>query len=89
VYFSFIGAALLGLMLDGTSDGLSQADVSRFVASLWLNPYAITAAIIAREVPIWAGAWIARRGRRVTAKNREARTEYERLLADGPHATRP
>ena len=60
VYFSFIGAALLGLMLDGTSDGLSQADVSRFVASLWLNPYAITAAIIAREVPIWAGAWIAR-----------------------------
>ncbi|TFD25469.1 hypothetical protein [Cryobacterium lyxosi] len=89
VYFSFIGAALLGLMLDGTSDGLSQADVSRFVASLWLNPYAIAAAIIAREVPIWAGAWIARRGRRVTARNLEARTEYERLLADGPHVTRP
>ena len=89
VYFSFIGAALLGLMLDGTSDALSQADVSRFVASLWLNPYAIVAAIIAREVPIWAGAWIARRGRRVTAKNLEARTEYERLLADGPHVTRP
>ncbi|WP_104127846.1 hypothetical protein [Cryobacterium sp. Y57] len=89
VYFSFIGAALLGLLLDGTSDALSQADVSRFVASLWLNPYAIAAAIIAREVPIWAGAWIARRGRRVTAKNLEARTEYERLLADGPHVTRP
>ena len=89
VYLSFIGAALLGLVLDGTSDGLNPAEVSNFVAALWLNPFAIAAGLIAREVPIWAGAWIARRGRRVTARNLEARTEYERLLADGPHLTRP
>ncbi|TFB73673.1 hypothetical protein E3O06_07530 [Cryobacterium glaciale] len=89
VYFSYIGAAMLGLVLDGRSDGLSPGELSRIVGSLWLNPGAIAAGLIAREVPIWAGAWIARRGRRVTAKNLEARTEYERLLADGPHLTRP
>jgi len=89
VYFSYIGGALLGLVFDGTAETVGAADVSRFVASLWLNPGAIAAGLIAREVPIWAGAWIARRGRRVTARNLEARTEYERLLADGPHLTRP
>ena len=89
VYFSYIGGALLGLVFDGTADTVGAADLSRFVASLWLNPGAIAAGLIAREVPIWAGAWIARRGRRVTARNLEARTEYERLLADGPHLTRP
>jgi hypothetical protein len=89
VYFSYIGGALLGLVLDGTSDNVAAADISRFVASLWLNPGAIAAGLIAREVPIWAGAWIARRGRRVTARNLEARTEYERLLADGPQVSRP
>ena len=89
VYFSYIGGALLGLVFDGTADTVGTADLSRFVASLWLNPGAIAAGLIAREVPIWAGAWIARRGRRVTARNLEARTEYERLLADGPHLTRP
>ncbi|WP_104132059.1 hypothetical protein [Cryobacterium sp. M91] len=89
VYFSYIGGALLGLVFDGTADTVGAADLSRFVSSLWLNPGAIAAGLIAREVPIWAGAWIARRGRRVTARNLEARTEYERLLADGPHPTRP
>ena len=89
VYFSYIGAAMLGLVLDGRSDGLSPAELGSIVSTLWLNPGAIAAGLIAREVPIWAGAWIARRGRRVTARNLEARTEYERLLADGPHLTRP
>jgi hypothetical protein len=84
VYFSYIGGALLGLVFDGTIDSVRAADLSRFVASLWLNPGAIAAGLIAREVPIWFGAWIARRGRRVSARNLEARTEYERLLADGP-----
>ncbi|TFD66908.1 hypothetical protein [Cryobacterium ruanii] len=89
VYFSYIGAAMLGLVLDGRSAGLSPAELGSIVSTLWLNPGAIAAGLIAREVPIWAGAWIARRGRRVTARNLEARTEYERLLADGPHLTRP
>lgn len=89
VYFSYIGGAMLGLVIDGQSDGLTPTELSRIVSTLWLNPGAIAAGLIAREVPIWAGAWIARRGRRVTAKNLEARTEYERLLADGPQVSRP
>ncbi|MDJ0347763.1 hypothetical protein [Cryobacterium sp. PH29-G1] len=89
VYFSYIGGAVLGLVIDGRADGLGAAELGRIVGTLWLNPGAIAAGLIAREVPIWAGAWIARRGRRVTAKNLAARTEYERLLADGPHLTRP
>ena len=89
VYFSYIGGALLGLVFDGTADTVGAADLSRFVASLWLNPGAIAAGLIAREVPIWAGAWIARRGRSVTARNLKARAEYERLLADGPQVQRP
>ena len=89
VYFSYIGGALLGLVIDGRADGLSPTEMGRIVQSLWLNPGAIAAGLIAREVPIWAGAWIAHRGRRVTARNLEARTEYERLLAEGPQVTRP
>ena len=88
VYFSYIGGALLGLVIDGRADGLNPAEMGRIVQSLWLNPGAIAAGLIAREVPIWAGAWIARRGRRVTARNLEARTEYERLLAEGPQVAR-
>ncbi|WP_105033357.1 hypothetical protein [Cryobacterium aureum] len=88
VYFSYIGGAMLGLVIDGQSDGLTPTELSRIVSTLWLNPGAIAAGLIAREVPIWAGAWISRRGRRVTAKNLEARTEYERLLADGPQVAR-
>lgn len=88
VYFSYIGGALLGLVLDGTADSVAAADLSRFVASLWLNPGAIAAGLIAREVPIWSGAWIARRGRRVSARNLEARIEYERLLAEGPQLSK-
>ena len=89
VYFSYIGGAMLGLVFDGRADGLSPNELSRIVNTLWLNPGAIAAGLVAREVPIWAGAWIARRGRRVTARNAQARTEYERLLAEGPQVTRP
>jgi len=89
VYFSYIGGALLGLYIDGRFDALNSAELGRVVGSLWLNPGAIAAGLIAREVSIWAGAWIARRGRRVTARNLAARTEYERLLADGPQVTHP
>lgn len=88
VYFSYIGGAMLGLVFDGRADGLNPAELGRIVSTLWLNPGAIAAGLIAREVPIWFGAWIARRGRQVTARNAEARTEYERLLADGPQVTR-
>jgi len=40
-------------------------------------------------VPIWFGAWIARRGRTVTAKNAAAKQDYDRRLAEGPQLSRP
>ena len=84
VYFSFIGGALLTMEVwNFTPD-----EASRFVGTQWLQPSAIAAAIIAREVTIWAGAWIARRGRNVTARNSEASEEYERVLAEGPQLDR-
>lgn len=41
----------------------------------------IAAAIIAREVTIWFGAWIGARGRKVARENAEALEEYEEALA--------
>lgn len=85
VYFSFIGASLL----DVNAWNMTPSEAGRFVADLWLHPIAIIAAVSAREVPIWFGAWIAARGRKVTAKNVAARREYDRVLAEGPSLTRP
>ncbi|TDW29724.1 hypothetical protein [Cryobacterium psychrophilum] len=81
VYFSYIGAALLTVQ----AWTLTADEAARFLSTQWLNLGAITAAVIAREVPVWTGAWIAQRGKRVTKRNLEARAEYERVLADGPH----
>lgn len=85
VYFSYIGAALLTVQ----AWTLTAADAGRFVATQWLNPGAIAAAVIAREVPIWFGSWIARNGRKVAARNAEARAEYDRQIAEGPQLARP
>lgn len=84
VYLSYIGGALLTVQ----AWNYTPTEAVRFVGTLWLNPLAIAAAVIAREVPLWAGAWIARRGRSVTARNAEARAEYERQLAEGPQLNR-
>jgi hypothetical protein len=85
VYFSYIGGALLAVQ----AWTLTGTEAARFISTQWLNPGAIAAAIVAREVPIWFGAWISRRGRSVTAKNAAARQEYERQLAEGPQLARP
>ena len=85
VYFSYIGGALLAVQ----AWNLTADEAARFVSTQWLNPGAIAAAIVAREVPIWFGAWISRRGRSVTSKNIAAKAEYERQLAEGPQLARP
>jgi hypothetical protein len=80
VYFAYIGGALLTV----AAWQFTPAEAGEFLANQWLSPYAIVAAIIARELPIWFGGWIAARGRTVTERNRVAREEYERQLAAGP-----
>lgn len=49
-----------------------------------LAPLAIVAFVLGRELTIWFGAWVAKRGRRVTEINDEAQREYERTLEAGP-----
>ncbi|MGI9821854.1 hypothetical protein [Agromyces sp. Marseille-Q5079] len=80
VYFSYIGAALLTVQ----AWTLTYDEAMTFIAGRWLDPFAIAAAVIAREIPIWFGGWIAAHGRTVTERNRLAREAYDRELAAGP-----
>ncbi|WP_156758990.1 hypothetical protein [Microbacterium karelineae] len=47
---------------------------------------ALLAFIVAREVTIWFGGWVSRRGARITKQNAAEREEYDRLMAEGPQA---
>ena len=62
----------------GVSEALDIAVTSVLtlpgLVALWLG----------RELPVWFGGWIARRGRKVVAANAEAQEEYERTLEAGP-----
>ncbi|MEF3403277.1 hypothetical protein [Agromyces sp. CCNWLW203] len=80
VYFAYIGGSLLGVQ----AWTLTLEQANDFIAERWLDPYAIIAAVIAREIPIWLGGWIAARGRAVTERNRLAIEAYDRELAAGP-----
>lgn len=81
VYFSYVGGALWSVAWT-----ITPSDVPGFVAQRWLDPFAIVAAVIAREIPIWLGGWIAARGRKVTERNRLALEAYDREIAAGPQA---
>lgn len=80
VYFAYIGGVLLTIQ----AWQYSPAEVSRIMSQLWANPLTIGTAIVAREVPIWFGVWIAARGRKVRERNADAQSQYERTLAEGP-----
>lgn len=80
VYFAYVGGVLLTIQAWNFSPG----EVARILSQLWANPLTIGAAIVAREVPIWFGAWIAARGRKVRERNDDAQRDYEKALADGP-----
>jgi hypothetical protein len=84
VYFGYIGATLLTNAWD-----LAPSEVGRFVGQLWAHPLTLAAAIVAREVTVWFGAWIAARGRKVRARNIEAREAYDREVAEGPQYRQP
>ncbi|WP_430647848.1 hypothetical protein [Agromyces sp. GXS1127] len=80
VYFSYIGASLLTV----AAWQFTPQQAADFVAERWVDPFAIIAFIVARELPIWFGGWIAARGRTVGERNIRAREEYDRQLAAGP-----
>lgn len=85
VYLSYLGAALLTV----EAWTFTVDEVSEFIGQRWLDPFALIAGILAREITIWLGAWVAARGRTVTERNRLAREAYDRELAAGPQPVRP
>lgn len=77
VYFGSIGLTLLGA---GIVADTPDAAADRFAAAL-RAPFFIVAALLAREVALWTGGIISRRGRRLRARNLENRAAYDRDLA--------
>ena len=86
------GFLVAGAVWVATTIGV-MTDVSGFGALFHLPPLviaerfgltvpAVVAALVAREVTIWFGAWIGGRGRRMKQKNAEALAEYEAALAE-------
>jgi hypothetical protein len=60
---------------------LQQSQVGEFFHAALINPAIIIAGLLAREVSLWVGFAIAARGRRVRARNVEAREAYDRDFA--------
>ncbi|MFB2596739.1 hypothetical protein ACEXQE_03005 [Herbiconiux sp. P17] len=78
VYFAGIAGALIHI----NAWNLQPQEQYDFVRSLTMDPLTLAGAIVAREASIWAGAWIALRGRKIKARNLAAREEFDRNQAE-------
>jgi hypothetical protein len=76
---SIVGAYLAVQGWTMTPDALGE-----FLRSLTMDPLPIAAAIVAREVSVWTGAWVSSRGRKVRERNSVAKAEHEKALAEAP-----
>ena len=74
VYFGTIGIDILVNWLVWQV----QSDFAAFLAS----PFHIVAAVLAREVAVWFGWFVARRGRKVAERNALARADFDVRLAE-------
>jgi len=77
VYFATIGTVLLsnGVVL------LTPAEAAEQFRLGTVSPFTIAAALVAREIMIWAGAIIASRGRKLKVRNADAKAAFERERA--------
>jgi hypothetical protein len=82
VYFAGIAGALIHVQA-WNWQAQEQYD---FVRSLTMDPLTLAGAIVAREVSIWTGAWIAARGRKMKERNLAAREQFERRQAEEPQS---
>lgn len=80
VYFGTIGLAL-------AFDTILRVPAPSTFGSALVSPFVIIAALIAREVSMWCGSILARRGRKLKVRNAEARAAYEREAAERRAAT--
>lgn len=74
VYLASISTILLSTGIVSKTPDAAAAELHTALAS----PIIIVAALVAREVALWAGMAISARGRRVKARNVEARAAYDR-----------
>lgn len=78
VYFAYVGAYIV----DARYWERTPQEFTILLRSAWLNPFAVLAGVIAREISVWTGAWLAGRGRKLKARNAEAQADYEQQVAD-------
>jgi hypothetical protein len=79
VYFGTAGAVLVHVI---NVSHLRSSEVSIVFQDILVSSGAIAAGLLAREVSLWVGFAIAARGRRVKARNVEARDTYDREFAE-------
>lgn len=77
-WVGFVGAAIIA----AGAFGGSGTEVGSIVLQQLTNPLGFAAAIAAREVPIWVGGLVSKRGRSARVRNAEARAAYEQELAE-------
>ena len=77
VYFGTVGVLLLA---NGVIQNTPEQAQLLFALAL-IDPRVIAGGLIAREVSLWTGALVAKRGRKVTERNRESRAQWEAELA--------
>ena len=79
--FVYFGTVATLLFINGIF-GETPEEAGRLIAAALVDPFVIAAALVAREVSLWMGLAISARGRRLKARNAEARADYEMQVAD-------
>lgn len=75
-------AAIVGQLWDMNAFALDLDNLRVLAGSLALDPLTLVAAVIARELVVWFGAWISVRGRRIAKRNAAREAEYQRQLSN-------
>ena len=78
---TWFGSASLALLAAGMFT-MNQTQANETFWAALFSPILIIAALLAREVSIWTGAILARRGRSLKVRNAEARAQFEREQAE-------
>lgn len=78
VYFGTVGLLLVGQGVILMTPTEAAATLNQGLR----NPLVIAAALVAREISMWTGALISRRGRRLKVRNSEAHEAWEREVAE-------
>lgn len=76
--------SLLGILFQAPFWDLTARQGMDLLQASLFSPLPILAFVLGRELTVWFGAWVAARGRRISALNDEAQREYERTLEAGP-----